>query len=220
MLVPDLIIRSNRLTVSVSIDAFGRVVVRAPKKYPEEKIMEFLSEKEDWIARKKRERTETGMRLPPESLDGYSFLLLGKDCRIRLTKKNKVEFDPKAGIVYVPSKNAKARLVAWLKANAKRIFTSLTEEKSKVMNTKFKSVGVSSARTRWGSCSFDNSIRYSFRLLYAPKEVIEYIVVHELSHTKEKNHSAAFWKLVEKYSPDYKRHKDWLERYSGLMEIF
>ncbi|MBO4940250.1 MAG: M48 family metallopeptidase [Clostridia bacterium] len=220
MLVPDKIIRSNRRTLSISIDAFGRLIVRAPQKVSEEKIIEFINEKEDWILRKQREKTETGMRLPPESLEGYSFLLLGKDCRIRLTKAGKVVFDPNANIVYVPAHNAKAKLVNWLKVNAKRLFTSLTEEKAKTMRTKFKSVSISSARTRWGSCSFDNSIRYSFRLLYAPKEVIEYIVVHELAHTKQKNHSPAFWKVVEKYEPEYKKRKEWLETYSGLMEIF
>ena len=160
------------------------------------------------------------MRLPPETLEGYSFMLLGKDCRIRLIKTGKVVFDPQTNIVYVPAKNAKAKLVNWLKANAKRLFTEVTAEKAKLMKTKFKSVRISSARTRWGSCSFDNSIRYSFRLIYTPKEVIEYIVVHELAHTKQKNHSKDFWDLVEKYLPDYEDHKEWLIRYSGLMEIF
>ena len=220
MLVPDIIIRSNRRSLSVSVDAFGRLVVRAPQKYPEAKIITFLNEKEDWILKKKREKAETGMRLPPETLEGYSFMLLGKDCRIRLIKTGKVVFDPQTNIVYVPAKNAKAKLVNWLKANAKRLFTEVTAEKAKLMKTKFKSVRISSARTRWGSCSFDNSIRYSFRLIYAPKEVIEYIVVHELAHTKQKNHSKDFWDLVEKYLPDYEDHKEWLIRYSGLMEIF
>lgn len=220
MLVPDKIIRSNRKTLSISIDAFGRLIVRAPQKYPEAKIVEFVNEKEDWVLRKQREKRDTGMRLPTDNLDGYSFMLLGKDYRIRLIQTGKVVFDPQSNIVYVPTHNAKTKLVNWLKANAKRLLTALTAEKAKEMDVHYKSVGISSARTRWGSCSFDNSIRYSFRLLYAPKEIIEYIVVHELAHVRQKNHSDAFWTLVEKYEPEYRKKKEWLETYSGLMEIF
>lgn len=220
MIVPDRIIRSDRKTLSISIDAFGRLIVRAPQKYPESKIMEFVGEKEDWVLRKQKERRDTGMRLPTENLDGYSFMLLGKEYRIRLIQTGKVVFDSQANIVYVPAHNAKAKLVNWLKTNAKRLLTELTEEKAKAMGVHYKSVGISSARTRWGSCSFDNSIRYSFRLLYAPKEIIEYIVVHELAHIRQKNHSDAFWELVEKYEPEYRKKKEWLETYSGLMEIF
>lgn len=160
------------------------------------------------------------MRLPPENLDGYTLLLLGKDCRISLTDEKFVRYDMQNHRLYLPQANAKTRLVKWLKENAKRILTGVTQTKAQEMGVSFKSVTVTSAKTRWGSCSAENAVRYSFRLLYAPKEVIEYVVVHELSHVRHKNHSPRFWAEVATYCPAWKTHRDWLKRHGILMEIF
>ena len=85
MIRPDFIICSNRKTLAVCIDPFGWVTVRAPKRYGEERIFSFLAEKEDWIEKHLAKIKGAGMRLPPENLDGYAFLLLGKTCEICLT---------------------------------------------------------------------------------------------------------------------------------------
>ena len=220
MIQPDEIIRSRRRTLAISIDSFGRLIVRAPIRFDEERIFAFLQEKESWILRKQAERKRAGMDLPPENLNGYQFLLLGKQTKICLVEGNKVGFDNENNLIYLPQKNAKDRLVKWLKENAKRILTAVTEQKAKEMQTAFQSVAISSAKTRWGTCSFDNKIRYTFRLLYAPKEVVEYVVVHELAHTKYKNHSSQFWAEVEKYVPDWKQKRKWLKAHGFFMEIF
>ena len=220
MINPDKIIRSYRKTLSVSIDCFGRITVRAPMRCSTERIFSFLQEKENWILRKKAERAGAGMALPPENLDGYTFLLLGKPCTIRLTDGNKIVFDNEHALLYLPSENAKTRMQKWLKENAKRIFTDVTARFAKEMQTTYRKVNISSARSRWGSCSADNSIRYTFRLLYAEKSLIEYVVLHELAHTKHKNHSPRFWAEVEKYAPDYKQRRKQLKAHGIFMEIF
>jgi predicted metal-dependent hydrolase len=220
MIKPDEIIRSRRKTLSISIDSFGRLIVRAPIRFDEERIFAFLKEKESWILRKQAERKGAGMDLPPDNLDGYEFLLLGKKTKIQLVEGTKVGFDAEQNVIYLPHKNAKERLVKWLKENAKRILATVTQQKAKEMQTTFQSVSISSAKTRWGTCSFDNKIRYSFRLLYAPKEVVEYVAVHELAHTKHKNHSPQFWAEVTKYVPDWKQKRKWLKTHAVLMEIF
>ena len=223
MLKPNVIIRSRRKTLSISIDPFGRLIVRAPYKCSEERIFAFLKEKEDWIILKQYERESVKLTLPPENLDGYEFKLLGKTCRIVLTDEENIEL--KNGLdggelLYLPRKNAKERLVAWLKVNAKRIFTEVTQRKAAEMGVNVCSVSVSSARTRWGSCSYDNKIRYSFRLLFVPREMVEYVVVHELAHVEHKDHSPSFWAQVGAYIPDYKARRKWLELHAVLMEIF
>ena len=220
MLPPFEIIRSNRKTLSISVDCFARLIVRAPRNYSEERIFSFLKEKEAWIFKQIEKMQGAGMRLPPENLDGYTFLLLGKTCEIRLTNERYIRFDSENNVLYLPEKNARKRLVSWLKENAKRIFTQTSLETAKRMGVTFQSVEISSARTRWGSCSQENAIRYSFRLLYAPKEVIEYVVVHELAHVKHKNHSPAFWREVGNYVPDYKTRRKWLKERGILMQIF
>ena len=168
----DTIIRSNRKTLAISVDAFGRLIVRAPKKCDEDRIFAFLQTKERWILRKQAERKGAGMDLPPENLDGYTFLLLGKNTKICLYDNKKVGYDSENNCIFLPKEKSKERLVKWLKENAKRILTQVTECKAKEMGLSYKSLSITSARTRWGTCSGDNALRYTFRLLYCPKEII------------------------------------------------
>ena len=220
MIKPDEIIRSNRKTLAIAIDPFGRLIVRAPKTCSLERIFHFISQKEQWILQKQAQMAGAGMRLPPEDLNGYVFMLLGKECEIILTDKRNVLFDEKNYTLYLPTKNAKQRLIKWLKENAKRIFTIVTERKAQEMGVSFQSVELSSAKGKWGSCSYDNKIRYVYRLIYAPREIIEYVVVHELSHVKHKNHSKAFWAEVAKHEQNWKEKRKWLKTHGYLLELF
>ena len=88
------------------------------------------------------------------------------------------------------------------------------------MGASYPSLSVTSARARWGSCSYNNALHFSFRLLYAPPAVIDYVVVHELAHTFHRNHSRQFWATVERFVPDYRKKRDWLKEKSILMQIF
>ena len=214
------IIRSNRKTLAVAVDLFGRVTVRAPKSCGEARIFAFLKDKESWIVSRQAKAQGFIERLPSENLDGFTFLLLGRNCTAKLTDEKRVAFDAQRYIVYLPKNNAKTALVKWLKENAKRIFTEACTRRAAEMGVAFPSVSVTSARTRWGSCSYNNALHFTFRLLYAPKEVIDYVIVHELCHIKEKNHSAKFWALVGKYCPDYKEKRAWLRSRGYLLHIF
>ena len=220
MIYPDEIIRSHRKTLSISIDSFGRLIVRAPKRYGQERIFAFIQEKETWILRKKAEIAGAGIRLPGESLHGYELLLLGEKYTLVLAETNRVKIDGAEKRVYLPVKNSQERLVKWLKENAKRILTDLTEVTAAKTVASYQKVTISSARSRWGCCTQDNDIRYSYRLLFAPKEVVEYVVAHELAHTIHKNHSTAFWREVEKHVPDWKVKRKWLHTHRALMELF
>ncbi len=220
MIQADKIIRSSRKSLAVCIDRLGQIIVRAPKRLDEQYITAFLQEKEGWIRKKQAQTAGAGIIVPPENLDGYAFSLLGKTCRIRVYDGKKVLFDKENDLLYVPIEQSKERLIKWLKENAKRILTAATEKTAKDMGVSYKRVGISSAKTRWGTCTADNTIRYTFRLLYMPKEVIEYVVVHELAHTLQKNHSKAFWRVVERYVPDWKARRKILKAHGGYMEIF
>lgn len=217
---PDEIIRSRRKTLAITVDSFARVIVRAPLHCSEARIFAFLEEKKGWIAKQKEKMKGAGICLPPENLDGYTFLLLGKTHVIRLTDEKCVRYDEELCVVYLPETNAHETLVAWLKKNAKRILTELTAQTATLMGVQYQYARVNSAKSRWGSCSSENGIHYSFRLLYAPRDVIEYVVVHELAHTKHKNHSSAFWAEVGTYVPDWKEKRAWLKERGALMEVF
>lgn len=220
MIIPDEIIRSDRKTLTICIDAYNRLIVRAPKSCGKERIFAFIKEKENWILRKKAEREQTKISFPTENLHGYEFLLLGKLCKIFLTEEKRIRFDGENHFLFLPKTEPKTRLIKWLKENAKRIFTQVANEQAVRMRTEYKSLSINSAKGRWGSCSYQNALHFSFRLLYVPKEIIEYVVVHELAHTKYKNHSPLFWAEVQKYIPDWKEKRKWLKRHGALMEIF
>ncbi len=219
MILPDQIIRSKRKTLSVAIDHFGRVTVRAPRNCDEKRIFAFLTEKESWIVRKKKEIEGAGMRLPPENLDGYRLLLLGDLYTLSVGFEKKVRLNNEQKILYLPIDKPRERLVKWLKDNAKRIFAELTESKAREMGVTVKSVSVTSAKTRWGSCLADNAVRYSFRLLYMEKDLVEYVVVHELAHVRHKNHSPAFWREVEKFVPNWRERRKRLKALGAYMEV-
>ena len=220
MIQPDEIIRSNRKTLSISVDSFGKLTVRAPMRCGQERIFAFLREKEAWIRKKQAEKAAFAPSLPTEDLDGYTLLILGREYKISLIDGAKIGLNTDVGVLYLPKKNTQARLVRWLKENAKRILTAVTAQTAQRMGTSYRSVTITSARSRWGSCSYDNAVRYSFRLLFAPKEVVEYVTVHELAHTKHKNHSKAFWDEVTKYCPDWKEKRNWLKKHSAWMQLF
>lgn len=219
MIQPDEIIRSKRKSLSIAVDAFGKLTVRAPLRCSEERIFAFLQEKEGWILKQKAQRQGADIHLPPENLHGYKLVLLGKRYEILLADVKEIRFDGENMRIVLPQENSRQRLIKWLKDNAKRILAEVTERTSKTMGVRYASVSVNSAKSHWGVCSGKNDIRYSFRLLYAPKEVIEYVVTHELAHTKYKNHSPAFWREVEKYQPDWKEKRRWLKLHGGLMEV-
>ena len=220
MVQPDQIIRSNRKTLSISVDSFGKLTVRAPMRCGQERIFAFLQEKESWIKKQQAAKAACAIQLPPENLEGYTLLVLGRKYVISLIDGTKIGLNNEAGILYLPKKSTKTRLVRWLKENAERILSSVTAQTAARMRTTYRSVSIKSTRSRWGCCTYENDIQYSFRLLFAPKEVVEYVAIHELAHTKHKNHSKLFWAEVSKYCPDWKAKRDWLKQHSALMHVF
>lgn len=98
-----------------------------------------------------------------------------------------------------------------LKSKARDALSALTERYAALMGVKYAKVGITSAKTRFGSCSKKGSINYSWRVMLYPEKVWDYIVVHELCHLLHFDHSKAFWQTVEKYLPDFKERKAMLK---------
>ena len=214
------VIRSRRRSVAITINRNGEVVVRAPMRYPIEKIERLLLEKEGWICKHQSRIAATKIELPGECLDGYRMLLLGEFYEIRLCAVPCVRVDEGTKTLFVPMENSEKRLVKWLKERAKATFTDLVLRRAGEMAAPIRSLRLSSARTRWGTCSANNDIRLCFRLIYAPMDVIDYVVVHELAHCFVKNHSAAYWAKVAAVLPDYKEKRKWLKDRAALTSIF
>lgn len=217
---PDQIIRSKRKTVSLTVDSSGRLIVRAPLRCSEARILAFIEKKSAWILKHQAKKSVPQTLFPTDNLNAFVFSLQGKPCQIRYYDGKRVAFDEEKSVLYLPQGKGADDVKKWLKQRAKTVLATLVENRARQMRANYKTVGISSAKGRWGSCSADNTLRFTFRLLYAPTAVIDYVVVHELAHTFYKNHGKDFWKKVETYCPDWKIKRKWLKEHGYFMQIF
>jgi predicted metal-dependent hydrolase len=118
----------------------------------------------------------------------------------------------------VAGKHPPARLLQkWLAAQAEEAVLRQVQIRARQMSVHPASLSIRSQRTRWGSCSTRGTLSFNWRLIMAPPEVLDYVVVHELAHMKERNHSKAFWAVVSRYCPDYTKHRTWLKQNQAAM---
>jgi len=208
------IIRSRRRTVGLEINEKGELVVRAPLYLPESEIKAVIRSHQKWIEKKLAEMEQRRQKIKPKSfMTGEKFLYLGQEFPLILSPKPKpsLAFTGQAFILSAGYQKGGKELFQKFYRRMARLYLSRRMEQLAQMNGfGFKKFRLSPARTRWGSCSARGTISLSWRLIMAPPEIIDYVIIHELAHTKEKNHSRAFWQLVAQYVPDYKEKRRWL----------
>lgn len=100
---------------------------------------------------------------------------------------------------------------------AGRVIARRAEEYARQMQVTYKRITIRDQKTRWGSCSVKGNLNFNWRLILAPAEVLDYVVVHELAHLKEMNHSGRFWKQVETVMPDFAKHRLWLKQNGDML---
>jgi predicted metal-dependent hydrolase len=144
--------------------------------------------------------------------DGASLPLCGRDIRIRHEAQLFEEVWRKNGTLVVAGDAARlpAQVETWLRGEAARIFAPLAQEKAERLGAQFRRIIVRDPRTRWGSCSLNGDLAFSWRLVMAPRPVLDYVVAHEVAHLRVMNHSRRFWSLVEKICDDVEKSRDWL----------
>ena len=203
------LIRSKRKTAAIYVRD-GGFEVRAPLKMPKHDIDRFVTSKEMWINDKLamlRERAES--REAFVLTYGDMVLYRGKEYPISATDGTRIGFDGAA--FYMPAdmmpERIKLACVQIYRLLAKRDLTIKAYDFAKQMNLTPSGVKINNAKSRWGSCSAKSSINFSWRLIMADDDVIDYVVVHELAHLAELNHSKSFWEVVEEVLPDYKGRK-------------
>ena len=208
--IPYILIRSKRKTISIRISGAGEVEVRAPIRASKQAIEGFLEEKRNWIAfhRKKQQDRHTEKQ---QSLEKYPSCLpfLGRQYPVLAGNSS---FSQNA--FYLPRKPLEDLLPAIETLYREQAYAYLPQ---RVEYWAYKTglypekLSVGSAKGSWGSCSGKNAIRFSCWLMAAPPEAIDAVIVHELCHIREHNHSSRFWVLVKTYIPDYKGQKETLQ---------
>lgn len=202
------LIRSRRRTLALVVTADGRLQVRAPLRLPAAVIDRFVEEKAAWIAARRAEMAEREENRDTFVLrPGSAIPCRGREIRLASGGAERFEEDTLTlpDTVWRQGESAvRAALAGWYRRRAERELPAVVERYAALTGWRPTGIRITGARTRWGSCSGRNSVNFSWRLLMAPEEAVEYVVVHELAHTVEHNHSPRFWSLVEGVLPDWK----------------
>jgi predicted metal-dependent hydrolase len=217
----DQIIRSRRKTLSLEIAADARLVVRAPFNVKMDTIQNVLFKKRLWIQAKQKIAQKKRLEIQPkEFVGGESYLYLGKPHRLQIVKgKAPLVLQDRFYLSEAYLDNARQEFVRWYKEQALMKIEERVRWYAGVAGLEYKKITISDATRRWGSCSGKGNLRFNWRLVMAPLKVIDYVVVHELAHLQEKNHTRAFWTRVERILPGYKRYSAWLKDNQHLLSI-
>jgi len=208
----DKLTRSKRRTIALVIERDGTLTVRAPMRAPQILIQQFIHEKTDWITRT-REKLSSIAQIPARQYtDGEMFLFLGSPFDLELVKPQRpsLQFNHGFTLSHTVQKKGEVTFTRWYKERALVIISERVDQYARQFNFAPKQVKITSAKTRWGSCSLDGTLNFTWRLVMAPLDVIDYVVVHELTHLKVKDHSRKFWRAVESITPEYKKQRKWL----------
>lgn len=212
------VVRSDRKSIALVIDNEANLVVRAPRAMADESIADFVKLKRRWINEKRKQVDVFGEKHSKvEVQTGESIMYMGNSYAFVQDDVDEVMIS--GNEILVPQDFSLDDMSAWLKEEAKRIISERALRYASIIGVVPGEIKLSEAKTRWGSCSAKNNLNFAWRLVMCPLSVIDYVVVHELSHITYKNHSPAFWARVKTLLPDYEDRQNWLKTNKKLMEI-
>jgi len=212
------LVRSGRRkkTISLHIKEDGGIIIYVPYHTPKGEIEGFAREKEAWVVEKLAEKEERIKELQKAFVRGEKFLYLGEWYPLEIHESDHKEPPLKLSFGnFILNKDhveeARDLFIEWYKREAKEKIEGRIRYYSHRFRLSPKGTKITSARSRWGSCSRENRLSFSWRIIMAPLRILDYILIHELIHIREKNHSKKFWTSVEEILPNYKKHRLWLK---------
>ncbi|MFL3658398.1 MAG: M48 family metallopeptidase [Opitutales bacterium] len=203
--------RSNAKRYIAKVDSKGEIIVTIPRGGTQREALGFARQHTDWLRGQQMKSRETlkGKGLHP----GDRIWFRGEFVELEVSKhwgRPVLRFADQQFFIADVGMDLSRPLAERLRGLAKKELPALVREIAMRFNLTFKRVSIRDQKTRWGSCSGLGAISLNWRLVLAPPQTAEYIVIHELMHLEEMNHSAAFWALVELACPRYKEHERWL----------
>jgi predicted metal-dependent hydrolase len=199
--------QAKRLSLRIS-SLDGRITITGPHFVPESTFQDFLDSKAEWILANHKHIERIMID------DGASVPVLGKPQLIRTTKMRKISVVDDQILVPQPRSNIGAQVKGFLKSLARDHRAQASDHYAQRIGHSYQGLRLRDTRSRWGSCSSDGHLMYSWRLVMAPRDVLNYVAAHEVAHLVEMNHAKSFWSVVHDIFGDYEQPRIWL-RTSG-----
>ena len=214
--------RSVRRSSALQVDPRG-VRVSVPVAMAQEEVDAFIVKHGSWLLARLDALEGLADVARFEAVDGALFPVFGRQCRLRIDSaarrggRWRVAADDVEELLLPGGGDVRSRLVAALKARARTWFMGRVEEYCACIGRSVPAVRLTSARTRWGSCSVRSGIRLHWRLIHLPPEVSDYVVAHEVAHLLEMNHSTRFWSVVDRLYPRWREARAELRACAGAL---
>lgn len=214
------IIRSRRRSLALEIKADASVVVRAPHHVSVHIIEQFVASRRAWIEAKQRLMSQR-QRQPKQYTEGETFLWLGVAYPLHLVARQRPALSFKAGFTLSQPARGRAKqlFIQWYKKQGRDIIVPRVQQYAALAQVTYGRVSITSATTRWGSCSATGNLNFSWRLFMAPPAIIDYVVAHEVAHRLVKNHSRHFWQTVSRLYPNVQVARAWLKKQGHTLTL-
>ncbi len=199
-------------SIRISIDSKGKVLVSAPKLYPNLIIEKFLKQQETWILKKQAQVAKLQTQIADDEI--YIF---GKKFQIVVEADQKkasgISIEGQKLIInQITPGSYQTRLESFLKNTATKYLSQKTADLAEKMDINYQRISIRQQKSRWGSCSSQGNLNFNWRLVHYSPAIINYVIIHELAHRQQANHSKKFWLLVNKFDPHYKKHRAVLKK--------
>jgi hypothetical protein len=219
--IPYSVIYSKRKTITIIVERDRKVVVRAPFHTSDEVIGREIQKR----SRLLQDKIDHNQKYPIEEttkefVSGESLMYLGKNYKLFVIDEplEGVKFDSKFFISKENQRQANQLFREWYQKAAERIIIPKVKSLATQLGLHYNSITIKDFKYRWGSCTPKDNLHFSWRLVKAPMLVIEYIIIHELTHIYESNHTPEFWSRVSVQQPGYEKAKAWLREWGEMVE--
>ncbi len=206
--------RARRLSLRIS-SLDGKVTLSGPPYVRERDYMAFIRDKEDWIIK--------NLAVMPEKTlvaAGAVLVYRGSPVTVTMASQRGVRIAGDAIYVARTSRSIGASIKGFLKSQARDALVHASDRYAAQLGVGYSALVLRDTRSRWGSCSSQGQLMYSWRLIMAPPDILDYVAAHEVAHLIEMNHSRAFWNVVARLYPDYEKAREWLRSHGPMLHRY
>lgn len=206
----------------MEINHNAQLIVRMPRYASIAEVKRFILEKRAWIEKKLAQANEILEKHAPKKFtDDEEFYYLGEKYLLKSAKGQSAKFKFNNGFFIREGiqTDPKKLFINWYKKQAKLNIPKRVRWHADLHHLKFAKIKITSASRRWGSCTSNGNLNFTWRLMLLPVKILDYVVAHEISHLVHHNHSKRFWAQVEKIIPDYKERRKWLKKNGDIFSI-